>query len=97
MTTIISFQDFISEAKKSQSDYEFRPLKSKEKTKQGHEVVGATWTGPDVDPKNNKGVNILKHKETGKFFAAGGSSNAVTKSTTMHDSPEEAAEDYHSK
>lgn len=97
MTPIISFKDFITEAKKNKTDYEFRPFKSKEKTKQGHELIGATWTGPDEGPKTDKGANILKHKETGKFFAAGGSSNAVIKSTTMHDSPEEAAKDYHSK
>ena len=52
----------------------------------GHTLVGHSWHSDGT-----KHANIMKHGETGKYFAAGGSSMHPTKSTTFHDSPEEAA------
>jgi len=56
------------------------------KTSAGHTLVGHSWHS-----NGTKHANIMKHGETGKYFAAGGSSMHPTKSTTFHDSPEEAA------
>jgi hypothetical protein len=44
---------------------------------------------------NFKGANIIKHYDTGKYYAAGGSSTAYTSKTTLHDTPEAAAKAYH--
>ena len=56
------------------------------KTSAGHTLVGHSWHSDGT-----KHANIMKHGETGKYFAAGGSSSHPTKTTTFHDSPEEAA------
>ena len=55
-------------------------------TSAGHTVVGHSWHS-----NGTKHANIVKHGMTGKYFAAGGSSSHPVKSTTYHDSPEEAA------
>lgn len=60
------------------------------KTSAGHNHWGIAST------QNGK-ANILKHKDNGKFFAAGGSASGVTKNTTFHDTPEEAAQAYNDK
>lgn len=44
---------------------------------------------------NLKGANIIKHHDTGKYYAAGGSSTAYTSKTTLHDTPQDAARAYH--
>ena len=51
----------------------------------GHTIVGHSWHSDDT-----KHANIMKHGETGKYFAAGGSSSHPVKSTTFHDTPEDA-------
>jgi hypothetical protein len=56
------------------------------KTSAGHTIVGQSFNA-----NGTKHSNIVKHGETGKFFAAGGSSSHPTKTTTFHDSPEDAA------
>jgi hypothetical protein len=56
------------------------------KTSGGHTIVGQSFNA-----NGTKHSNIVKHGETGKFFAAGGSSSHPTKATTFHDSPEDAA------
>lgn len=89
-----SFDDFLSEKTET---HVFKPATGPTKpikTRSGHTVVGFTYYGPN---KDLKGANIMKHGETGKFFAAGGSSSGATKYTTFHDTPEEAAEAYHAK
>ncbi len=85
-----TFQEFLDE--KTDRDYKYKTGTRPVKTGKGHYVVGHTWTGPD---KDKKGANILKHKDTNKFFAAGGSS--TKESNKQFDTPEEAAKDYHSK
>jgi hypothetical protein len=55
------------------------------KTSSGHTIVGHSFHG-----NGTKHANIVKHGETGKYFAAGGSSSHPVKSTTFHDSPEDA-------
>lgn len=67
----------------------YKPIKGD--TYKGHVVVGYT-----VHKDNNtKGANILKHGETGKYFAAGGSSTHPRAATQYHDTPEAAAKAYH--
>ena len=63
----------------------YKPSSSKVKTSAGHQVVGHSWHS-----NGTKHANIVKHGETGKYFAAGGSSSHPVKSTTFHDSPEDA-------
>jgi hypothetical protein len=87
-----TFEEFLNE-KKGQ-EFEYRPARSELKNTKGHATVGYSFYGPE---KNLKGANIQRHKETGKFFASGGSSTAITKATTFHDTPEEAAAAYHAK
>lgn len=86
---MITFQEFITE--KNDPDFKYVKASSTIKTGKGHTIVGHTWTGPE---KDKKGANIIKHKDTNKFFAAGGSS---TKEGQQFDTPEEAAKDYHTK
>jgi len=62
------------------------------KTSKGH-----THAGVSYNSAGNKGANILKHGDTGKYFAAGGSSSSTNARTTYHDSPEAAAKEYHSR
>lgn len=64
----------------------YTPSSGNSKTGAGHTIVGTTW-----HPNGTKHANIVKHGVTGKYFAAGGSSSHPTKTTTFHDSPEEAA------
>jgi hypothetical protein len=93
MTTLKTFEEFTTQLEEAkEKEYVFKPSKES-KTGQGHTCVGSTWTKEG----GLKGANICKHKETGKFFASGGSSTAVTKSTTFHDTPESAATEYHKK
>lgn len=89
---LLSFAGFIAEAK---GPYVYKPARKPNfvKTGKGHTYVGGTET----ESGGLKGANVFKHKETGKYFAAGGSSSAITKSTTFHETPEEAAKAYHSK
>jgi hypothetical protein len=54
--------------------------------KAGHTVVGHS-----MNADGTKNSNIMKHAETGKYYAAGGSSTHATKTATFHDTPEEAA------
>jgi len=84
-----TFQEFLNE--KNDPNYEYTKATSSVKTGEGHTIVGQTWTGPD---KDKKGANIIKHKDTGKFFAAGGSSH---KKGEQFETPEAAAKTYHSK
>jgi len=55
------------------------------------QIVGHTVSSTE----NKKGANIIKHKETGDYYAAGGSSTAFTAKTTLHKTPEAAAKAYH--
>jgi len=57
------------------------------KTGAGHTIVGHSFHS-----NGTKHANIMKHGETGKYFASGGSSSHPVKSTTFHDSPEQAAQ-----
>jgi len=54
-----------------------------------------TYVGYTHSATKGKGANILKHNQTKKYYAAGGSSTAFTKKTTLHDTPEDAARAYH--
>ena len=66
----------------------YEPSKFKpSKTSAGHTIVGHSFHS-----NGTKHANIVKHGETGKYFDAGGSSDNPVKSTTFHDSPEEAAQ-----
>lgn len=86
-----TFEEYLEE---ETAEYKYKAASTPTKTRTGHTVVGQTWTGPD---KDKKGANIVKHKDSGKFYASGGSSTSVTKKTTFHDSAEEAAKAYHNK
>jgi hypothetical protein len=55
-------------------------------TSAGHTIVGNSFHS-----NGTKHANIMKHGQTGKYFAAGGSSSHPVKSTTFHDTPEDAA------
>jgi hypothetical protein len=85
-----SFLQFLDE--KKDNEFKLVPQTKPVKTGRGHTVVAQTWTGPE---KDKKGANILKHKDTNKFFAAGGSSSR--ESSRQFDTPEEAAKDYHNR
>lgn len=73
--------------------------------KQGNGLLGADGKSPrkthayhmTQTADGRKGANVHKHPETGKWYAAGGSSSAVRKTTTFHNTPEEAATAYHAK
>jgi len=54
-----------------------------------------TYVGYTHSATKGKGANILKHNNTKKYYAAGGSSTAFTAKTTLHDTPEDAARAYH--
>jgi hypothetical protein len=54
-----------------------------------------TYVGYTHSATKGKGANILKHNETKKYYAAGGSSTAFTQKTTLHDTPQAAAKAYH--
>jgi len=54
-----------------------------------------TYVGYTHSATKGKGANILKHNQTKKYYAAGGSSTAFTAKTTLHDTPEAAARAYH--
>jgi hypothetical protein len=69
-------------------DITYEPVKgTPTKTPSGHSIVGHTW-----HPDRTKHANIVKHGVTGKYFVAGGSSSHPIKSTTFHDTPEDAVE-----
>lgn len=59
----------------------------------GHRNLGTSWNAET----GTKEAIIMQHKDTKKYFAAGGSSSHPTKNTTFHDTPEEAAKAYHEK
>jgi len=63
----------------------------------GHVIKGksGTYVGYTHSATKGKGANILKHHQTKKYYAAGGSSTAFTQKTTLHDTPEDAARAYH--
>ena len=63
----------------------------------GHQIKGksGTFVGYTHSATKGKGANILKHNQTKKYYAAGGSSTAFTAKTTLHDTPEDAARAYH--
>jgi hypothetical protein len=67
-------------------DVTYEPSPGARPNKAGHTLVGFSFHSD-----NTKHANIMKHGETGKYFAAGGSSSHPVKSTTFHDTPEEAA------
>jgi hypothetical protein len=54
-----------------------------------------TYVGYTHSATKGKGANILKHNDTKKYYAAGGSSTAFTQKTTLHDTPQAAAKAYH--
>ncbi len=54
-----------------------------------------TYVGYTHSATKGKGANILKHHDTKKYYAAGGSSTAFTQKTTLHDTPQAAAKAYH--
>ena len=54
-----------------------------------------TYVGYTHSATKGKGANILKHHNTKKYYAAGGSSTAFTQKTTLHDTPQAAAKAYH--
>jgi len=69
-------------------DITYEPVKgTPTKTPSGHSIVGHTWHSD-----RTKHANIVKHGVTGKYFVAGGSSSHPIKSTTFHDTPEDAVE-----
>jgi hypothetical protein len=75
------------------TDHKYEPHNNATmKTSKGH-----THAGVSYNSTGNKGANILKHGDTGKYFAAGGSSSSTNARTTYHDSPEAAAKEYHSR
>ena len=75
------------------TDHKYEPhANATMKTSKGHTHVGVSYNSA-----GNKGANILKHGDTGKYFAAGGSSSSTNARTTYHDSPEAAAKEYHSR
>jgi hypothetical protein len=75
------------------TDHKYEPHNNATmKTSKGH-----THAGVSYNSAGNKGANILKHGDTGKYFAAGGSSSSTNARTTYHDSPEAAAKEYHSR
>lgn len=94
-----TYKEFMSEMTESMDrqsiseDFEFRPSSGR-KTTAGHTIVGQTYYGPN---KDLKGANILQHKDSGKYFASGGANASFRKTTTLHDTPEEAAANYHKK
>ena len=63
----------------------------------GHQIKGksGTYVGYTHSATKGKGANILKHNQTKKYYAAGGSSTAFTQKTTLHDTPQAAARAYH--
>ena len=63
----------------------YTPSPGARPNKAGHTLVGFSWHSD-----NTKHANIMKHGETGKYYAAGGSSSHPVKSTTFHDTPEDA-------
>jgi len=68
-------------------DMTYKPAAKPVTTSAGHTIVGQSWH----NSTGAKHANIVKHGVTGKYYAAGGSSSHAVKSTTFHDSPEEAA------
>ena len=75
------------------TDHKYEPhANATMKTSKGH-----THAGVSYNSAGNKGANILKHGDTGKYFAAGGSSSSTNARTTYHDTPEAAAKEYHSR
>jgi len=75
------------------TDHKYEPHNNATmKTSKGH-----THAGVSYNSAGNKGANILKHGDTGKYFAAGGSSSSTNARTTYHDTPEAAAKEYHSR
>lgn len=75
------------------TDHKYEPHNNATmKTSKGHTHVGVSYNSA-----GNKGANILKHGDTGKYFAAGGSSSSTNARTTYHDTPEAAAKEYHSR
>lgn len=75
------------------TDHTYTPHKNQiDKTSKGHIHVGVSWNS-----KGLKGANILKHGDTNKYFAAGGSASGTNARTTYHDTPEAAAKEYHSR
>ena len=79
--------DWNEEKKQVKEEVSYKPSSGREiKTTAGHTIVGQSFNA-----NGTKHSNIVKHGETGKFFAAGGSSSHPTKATTFHDSPEDAA------
>jgi hypothetical protein len=75
------------------TDHKYNPHNHQTmKTSKGHTHMGVTFNSV-----GNKGANILKHGDTGKYFAAGGSSSSTNARTTYHDTPEAAAKEYHSR
>ena len=63
----------------------YEPSPGARPNKAGHTLVGFSFHSD-----NTKHANIMKHGETGKYYAAGGSSSHPVKSTTFHDTPEDA-------
>jgi len=63
----------------------------------GHQIKGksGTYVGYTHSATKGKGANILKHNQTKKYYAAGGSSTAFTAKTNLHDTPQAAARAYH--
>ena len=79
--------DWNEEKKQVKEEVSYKPSSGRGiKTTAGHTIVGQSFNA-----NGTKHSNIVKHGETGKFFAAGGSSSHPTKATTFHDSPEDAA------
>jgi hypothetical protein len=78
----------------SKKDTELYHYKSAGSTSQIKRKSG-TFVGYTQSASKGKGANILKHNETGKYYAAGGSSSAFTAKTTLHDTPKAAARAYH--
>ena len=75
------------------TDHTYTPHKNQiDKTSKGHTHMGVSWNS-----KGLKGANILKHGDTNKYFAAGGSASGTNARTTYHDTPEAAAKEYHSR
>lgn len=82
------FKEFVAE---KQNEWRYEPNKGNFRSRSGT-LVGTTWYKNDT-----KGANIMKHNN-GKFYAAGGASTAYyPNKTKLHDTPEEAAKEYHNK
>jgi hypothetical protein len=95
-------EDFEPTGEEQYEDWDLEEAKDTDKytyidQSKGQVIKGksGTYVGYTHSATKGKGANILKHNNTKKYYAAGGSSTAFTQKTTLHDTPEDAARAYH--